>query len=215
MKTSLLSIALACSIQAFAQITPEEVLAKAVNYHDPNEEWNNLKATFQFTETRPTGEDRFTTVVFDNIRSYMKINRNDENIYEVLEESCKVLAGDNDEARGIKMRNYYLYLWGLPMKLYDPNTPFDQTVNEEELNGSKCYVLRVVYEEDTWYFYIDQNTGRMLEYKFYKDEAAGKGELIKLEDEIMVGSMKISNKRSWYTLPEMKYLGTDILSKAE
>jgi len=55
----------------------------------------------------------------------------------------------------------------------------------------------------------------MIEYRFYKDEAAGKGELITLEDEIIFNGLKIPQKRSWYTLPEMKYLGTDILDKIE
>ena len=55
----------------------------------------------------------------------------------------------------------------------------------------------------------------MLQYKFYKDEAAGKGELILLEDEIIVKGIKIPQKRSWYRLPEMEYLGTDILEGVE
>lgn len=55
----------------------------------------------------------------------------------------------------------------------------------------------------------------MLQYKFYKDEAAGKGELITLEDEMMVDGIKIPQKRSWYTLPEMEYLGTDVLGRVE
>ncbi len=200
---------------AFSQLTPYNVLDRAAGYHDPNGEWKNLNTTLQFTETRPSGDDRKTTVVIDNTSSYMKINRNDEHIYEVLSESGKVLAGDHDEARALRMRNYYLYLWGLPMKLYDEGTPFDRDVQEEILDDVNCYVLRVVYEEDTWYFYFDQSSGRMLQYKFYKDEDAGKGELITLEDEIMVGQMKIPKKRSWYTLPEMKYLGTDILESSK
>ncbi len=215
MEKLLILLLVALSAPGFSQITPYEVLDKAASYHDPNGKWKELNATLLFTETRPSGDDRKTTVVIDNTRSYMKINRNDENVYEILGESSKVLVGDHDEARALRMRNYYLYLWGLPMKLYDEGTPFDRDVEEETLNGIKCHVLRVVYEEDTWYFHFDQSSGRMLQYKFYKDEDTGKGELITLEDEITVNGIKIPQKRSWYTLPEMKYLGTDILTGSE
>ena len=196
----------------FAQTTPYQVLDKAASYHDPASEWKTLNTTLQFTETRPSGDDRKTTIVIDNSKSYMKVDRNNENVYEVLGESAEVLKGDNDGAQALRMRNYYLYLWGLPMKLYDEGTPFDRDVDEGEVEGKKCHVLRVVYEEDTWYFYFDKSSGRMLQYKFYKDEEAEKGELIVLEDEILVSQIKIPQKRSWYTLPEMKYLGTDILT---
>lgn len=211
MKTIASIFLVSICLPLFSQITPLQVLDKATAYHDPNGEWNTLNTTLKFTETRPSGDDRKTTVVIDNSKSYMKINRNDENVYEVLEESGEVMVGDHDEARAIRMRNYYLYLWGLPMKLYDEDTPFDRDVDEEVLDGIKCYVLRVVYEEDTWYFHFDQSTGRMVQYKFYKDEEAGKGEVITLEDEILIGQIKIPQKRSWYTLPEKKFLGTDIL----
>ncbi|MEP5613032.1 MAG: DUF6503 family protein [Cyclobacteriaceae bacterium] len=211
----LLSLLVLLSNICIAQTTPMQVLDKAASYHDPNGEWRSLSATLQFTETRPSGDDRKATIVIDNSRSYMKVDRNSENVYEVSNESAKVLKGEDDEKQALRMRNYYLYLWGLPMKLYDEGTPFDEDVEEDEIDGKKCNVLRVVYEEDTWYFYIDQSSGRMLQYRFYKDEEAGKGELIKLEDEIMVGQIKIPQKRSWYTLPEMKYLGTDILTGSE
>ncbi|MEP1094002.1 MAG: DUF6503 family protein [Cyclobacteriaceae bacterium] len=211
----LLSLLVLLTNICFAQTTPTQVLDKAASYHDPNGEWKNLSTTLQFTETRPSGDDRKTTIVIDNSKSYMKVDRNNENIYEVSNESAEVLKGEHDEKQALRMRNYYLYLWGLPMKLYDEGTPFDRDIEEDEIDGKKCHVLRVVYEEDTWYFYIDQSSGRMLQYRFYKDEEAGKGELITLEDEIMVGQIKIPQKRSWYTLPEMKYLGTDILTGSE
>lgn len=211
----LLHLSILLPFISWAQITPQQVVDLATSYHDPKGQWMELSAKLNFTETRPSGNDRFSSIDLDNTRSYMKINRNDEEIYETEQDSCKVLAGDKEISRGLMLRNYYLYLWGLPMKLNDDETPFDSTVTEETMNGISCYVLRVPYEKDTWYFHIDKSTGRMVEYKFYQDEEESKGEVIKLEDEIEVGQMKIPQKRSWYTLPEMKYLGTDILTKSE
>ena len=112
-------------------------------------------------------------------------------------ELAKVLKGDKDNERALVLRNYYLYLWGLPMKLYDKSTPEITLAKDENIGEKLCNVLRVQYEKDTWYFYIDDFSGRMLQYKFYKDEEAGKGELITLEDEIEVQSIKIPQKRNW------------------
>ena len=83
------------------------------------------------------------------------------------------------------------------------------------MDGLTCDVIRVVYEEDTWYFSFDQRTGRLVQYKFYQDEKAGKGEVITLEGEISFQGITIPQKRNWYTLPEMKYLGTDSLSRVD
>ncbi|MEQ8906638.1 DUF6503 family protein [Ekhidna sp.] len=211
----LLTFIFVCPLLLSAQTSAEQVLAKAVSYHDPQDNWSSIKATLQFKETRPSGPNRSTIIELDNAQSYIKINRNDEEVYEVNGEVAEVLKGDKDKARALVLRNYYLYLWGLPMKLYDKSTPEITLSEDEKVGDTLCKVLRVAYEEDTWYFYIDNFSGRMLQYKFYKDEAAGKGELITLEDEIMVKGIKIPQKRSWYRLPEMEYLGTDILERVE
>lgn len=211
---SLLLLLLGCSITS-AQITPQQVLAKAARYHDPENEWPTLKATFHFTETRPDGKDSSSFMVLDNERTYMKVDMGGKESYEITVDSAKVLSGDKDPERGLRIRNYFLYLWGLPMKLYDEGTPFDPKVTTAEVEGIICDVIRVVYEKDTWYFSIDQKTGRMVQYKFYQDEEAGKGEVITLEGEIKLGGLTIPQKRNWYTLPDQKYLGTDILSRLE
>ncbi|MEQ8629010.1 DUF6503 family protein [Ekhidna sp.] len=211
----LLTFLFVCPLLLSAQTSAEQVLAKAVSYHDPQDNWSSLKVTLQFKETRPSGPDRSTIIELDNAESYMEINRNDEEVYEVNGEVAEVLKGDKDKARALVLRNYYLYLWGLPMKLYDKSTPKITLAEDEKVGDILCKVLRVGYEEDTWYFYIDDFSGRMLQYKFYKDESVGKGELITLEDEIMVKGIKIPQKRSWYRLPEMEYLGTDILGRVE
>ena len=198
----------------FAQ-SPEQVLAKAVSYHDQNDNWPALSATFRFQEKRPTGADRSTTIILDNKKSYMKLNRNDEEVYEVNHEEAVVLSGDRGKERALVLRNYYLYLWGLPMKLYDESTPEITLSDDEEVDGVIAKVLRIAYEKDTWYFYFDASSGRMLQYKFYQDEKETKGELITLEDEIEIAGIKIPQKRSWYTLPDNKYLGTDILAEVK
>lgn len=211
----ILSFLLVAPLFLFAQVTAEKVLAKAVSYHDPSDAWSDLSATFYFKETRPNGPDRSTTIELDNSKGYMKINRNEDEVYEVIGGDAKIIKGNESIERALMLRNYYLYLWGLPMKLYDKGTPEIVFSTSEKVGYTNCKVVRVKYEEDTWYFYFDEFSGRMLQYKFYKDEAAGKGELIKLAGEIDVQGIKIPKERSWYVLPGMKYLGTDILESAQ
>ncbi|MEM0938207.1 MAG: DUF6503 family protein [Bacteroidota bacterium] len=195
--------------------SPEKILAKAINYHDPGNKWSELQATFHFVETRSKGPDRQTIFELNNGLEEWKLNRDNVEIYQVTGNQTQVIKGDKDEARGLLLRNYYLYLWGLPMKLKDGSTPEITLSENAKVGNNPTNVLRVEYEEDTWYFYFDEDSGKLLEYKFYKDEAAGKGELIKLEEEIQAKGIRIPQKRSWYTLPEMEYLGTDVLERVE
>lgn len=196
-----------------AQQSAQQVLNKAIRYHDPQSNWSSLATTFNFKETRPSGPDRSTIVLLDNSKGFVKVNRNDEEIYEVSGEVASVLKGDREKERGLTLRNYYLYLWGLPMKLQDQSTPEIELMARETVEDSSCDVLRVAYEKDTWYFYFDSNSGRMVQYKFFQNQEETKGELIKLEEETIVNDIRIPRKRSWYTLPEMNYLGTDILEE--
>ena len=198
-----------------AQNDAESILKKSIQYHDPEGVWSSLQATFFYKDSRPDGSEREASFRLDNANRKWTLNRSDEEIYEIEHDEAKVLKGDKDAARGVMLRNYYLYLWGLPMKLQDESTPEITQAEDEEIEGQKVDVLRVAYEKETYYFSFDQQFGRMLQYRFYKDEEAGIGEVIKLNGEVDFNGLKIPKERSWYTLPEMKYLGTDILERIE
>lgn len=195
-------------------ISSSEILKKSIQYHDPNSEWKTLKAKLYFTETRPDGEDRKSNIAIDNQKGLVKINRSGD-VYGMLLDSCFIEAGDVECSQAEKMRNYYLYLWGLPMKLLDAGTPIEQEVTEENYENIPCYVLKVSYEKDTWFFFISKSNYKMEAYKFMFNDKPGKGEFIKLKGESNLGNMKIPSERSWNTIPENKYLGTDILTSSE
>ncbi|GAB5559509.1 MAG: hypothetical protein SynsKO_11560 [Synoicihabitans sp.] len=200
---------------AAAASSPQAVLKRALAYHDPHGDWPSLRATFRFIETRPDGRETQSVMEIDNPNWTMRLNFSGKESYEIVGEACTVLSGDKDAARGLMLRNYFIYLWGLPMKLTDPGTTFVPEVGVSEINGFACDVLRVVYEKDTWYFHIDQNSGRMRQYEFYKDETKAAGEIITLEGEVSLGSIRIPQKRAWYKIPGNEYLGTDILDTVE
>ena len=135
-----------------AQNTPDYMLSKSINYHDPNGQWPTVQATFHYTETRPSGPDRKTIFELDNRRAEWTIDRDDLEIYVVNGETVNVVKGDKGQDRGRLLRNYYLYLWGLPMKLKDEGTPAITQSEDEEVNGVPVDVLRVPYEKETYYF---------------------------------------------------------------
>jgi len=117
-------------------------------------------------------------------------------------------------------KNYYTYLYGLPMKLNDPGTNLSETVENKAFKGKAYLVLKVTYDEavgsDVWYFYFDPKTYAMEVYQFFKTDDNGKekrdsGEYILLTDEAVVNAIKMPKVRAWYYNKDDKYLGTDTL----
>jgi hypothetical protein len=114
-------------------------------------------------------------------------------------------------------KNYYTYLYGLPMKLKDKGTIIHQKVTKTKFKGKDYLVLKATYKKevgkDTWYFYFDPTTYAMKGYRFYHDESKNDGEYILLEDETVFENVRLPQKRTWYTHKEDKLLGTDILAE--
>lgn len=197
------------------QLSAPELIQKSIEYHDPNQVWSKLKATFEFTDSLPAPrESRSYSVSLENNLSKM-VYRNQSLTYIVWHDSVQVFNGEIENERALRMRNYYTYLWGLPMKLNDPGTQIDQEVGKEELNGKSYLVVRVPYEKDIWYFYIDPETYQMEAYKFYQDEPNQKGEIIYLAGLSEFKGLKIPANRSWYRTENDEFLGTDQLRGIE
>ena len=135
---------------------------------------------------------------------------------------------DSTEAKEKKMtcdratlyKNYYSYLYGLPMKLTDPGTNLNNKVEKRLFKGKDYLVLRVTYDEtvgsDVWYFYFNPKTYAMEIYQFFKTDDKGKekpdtGEYILLSEEVLVNGIRMPKIRAWYYNKDDKYLGTDTL----
>lgn len=192
----------------------QEILQKTINYHDPNGEWKTLKATFEYAENQPNGDTRKTILKLDNATNSHYLNRGDKEAYQINGKyEVEVLMGDKEPARGKMLRSYYVYLWGLPMKLEDKGTNLLDEVKTENIKGINCYKIRVKYEKESYAFFISIKSYQMVAYQFMKNDGSGKGENIYLEGEVKVGNMRIPKARSWYTIPENKFLGTDVLVK--
>jgi len=112
------------------------------------------------------------------------------------------------------MRNYYIYLWALPMKLRDPGTQLG-AVTATTFAEQPVWGLRVTYDEavgkDIWYFYFDRQSAALVGYRFYHDESKNDGEYIVLKDEVEAAGLRLPKSRSWYTHQDDRLLGTDTL----
>jgi hypothetical protein len=200
-----------CKTKTAEPVTGRDFILKSIQYHDPKGSWTTLKATFVIQDSLPAGRDsRFYEFSLDNKQSKMVYKIKGLH-YIVWNDSVQVFEGEVEKERALRMRNYYSYLWGLPMKLMDSGTEIEDLVKTEILDGVSYHVVRVPYEKDIWYFYLEPDTYRMAAYKFYQDEPNQKGEVIYLENEVEFQGMKIPANRSWYRTEISEFLGTDQL----
>jgi hypothetical protein len=211
-----------------------ELLKKTIAYHDPKGNWAKLKARLYLSNTNSTGKENNFELEIDNKTGYFcHISRQDgkeivkgfkngkefflvEGKTTFTEEERKKYKLTAESARGI--RNFYGYLYGLPMKLSDAGAIIEETVMVEEINGRTYPTLRVKYDpavgSDNWFFYCDPKTSAMKAYKFNHGKPES-GEYILLEQEITVDKVKLPKIRKWYWNRDNKYIGTDNLIKSE
>ncbi len=229
------ALALLAAVPGVGATPAAELLAEAIAYHDPAGIWPSRGWRLTFAETRPDGPGRETTVEIDLAAERFAWRQDDggavrEGRLEAgacelrLDGSAEISAAAREEhgltcERLARRRDYYTYLWGLPMKLTDPGTPLDPEVSKGEFAGRPALTLRVAYREplgsDTWYFYFDPESKALVGYRFYHDETAGDGEYILLDGERAAGGLKLPAERAWYTHQGDRYLGTDTLVALE
>lgn len=213
--------------------TAAEVLSKSIAYHDPKGVWESGKFKLKLKESRPNGTFRETEIKINNGQQSFELTqmRDGRKVYRFVKgDDCQnklddATAFSAEEAKKFRldceysprMKDYYTYLYGLPMKLRDPGTVLGEEVKTVEFDGRQLLQLRVTYKpkvgEDIWYFYFDPSTYALSGYRFYHDESKNDGEYILISGEQKVGPLKLPKKREWYTHKEEKFLGTDELVK--
>ncbi len=226
---------LSASTMISQTITATELLDKAIAYHDPDGSWSSLQEKLVIKLSYPDGRERLSEVKIDIPGQYFSLTSqsDDVTIEQTLnKETCTLkLNGSTDISaedkekhrisceRAESMKNYYLYLYGLPMKLKDKGTQLSPVVETKTFKGKQYKVLKVTYDEtvgkDTWYFYFDPSTYAMEVYQFYHDESKNDGEYILLSGIEEVSNMKIPKVREWYYNKDDKFLGTDTLIRTE
>ncbi len=212
-------------------LTGSEVVEKSIQYHDPEGKWQDVHVILDLKETRPDGDDRNSLVEIDNSNAYFNLVRHSDGhsvCYIIENGECNQLLNFNKNfseeeqekfrlncGRTTMLRNYYTYLWGMPMKLKDEGTVIHTEANENTFNGSNSIAVKVTYDpkvgSDTWYFYFDPKSFAITGYRFYHDESKNDGEYIVLKDSMGAGLFTIPKSRAWYVNASDKLLGEDIL----
>jgi hypothetical protein len=220
------------SITSFSQeITGDQLLEKAIQFHDPNGNWDTFKGTLFVTMEIPKRSNRKSTISINLPEEYFSVEAIRDTIvtkYTVDKDVCSSsLNGNENPSLEIKKKfslncerakmykNYYTYLYGLPMKLKDEGTVIHQKVERKKFKGKEYLVLKATYNKevgkDTWYFYFNPKTYAMEVYQFFKT-AKDSGEYILLSCLETINEVKIPKIRAWYYNKDNGYLGTDILS---
>lgn len=221
------------SIVSFSQeITGDELLAKAIEFHDPNNNWSTFKGELFVTMETPKRLPRESKISIDLPNQYFSVIAKRDTITTAFivdknEISVSFNRDDNpseeikkkyslNKQRANLYKNYYTYLYGLPMKLKDKGTIIHQKVERKTFKRKEYLVLKATYKKevgkDTWYFYFNPKNYAMEVYQFFK-EAPDSGEYILLSDLEVINNIKMPKVRAWYYNKDNTYLGTDILSQ--
>jgi hypothetical protein len=196
-------------------------------------QWDSFKGEMHIEMINPDGSNRLSTVTINLPEQYFKLTslRNSTAITHIVSKDIASYSVNDKttftaeeikkynltETRAKFMKNYYTYLYGLPMKLSDAGTIINPVVTRKEFMGKEYLVLQVKYEEgigkDVWYFYFDPKTYAMEIYQFYHDETKNDGEYILLTEEESFYGIKFPKNRAWYQNTDKKFLATDQLTK--
>ena len=210
---SLLSLLLSFHISHSQPIKATDILDKSIAFHDPNNQWATFMGTLHLTEKREEG-DRYTIFSIDNAKGKWLFERDDTKHGMVLD-SCFLKSGEADCDRVELIRNYYLYLWGLPMKLKDHSTPLQPNAELlENWREQAVYAIEVHYDRENWTYFFDSTNYALVGYEFMFNHKDG-GERIVLDKLETFDEMKFPKIRTWYELPEETYLAEDMLDKVE
>ena len=228
MKKQVLFLFLLLSIAAFSQqITGNQLLEKAIHFHDPKGNWKTFNGELFVTMKTPDQIKRKSEIRINLPKEYFYIKSYKDastEEYTVNKGICsKVVGGNknpsNDPKKICKRANlykdYYTFLYGLPMKLKDEGTIVHQKVAKKIFNGKEYWVLKVTYDEnvgkDRWFFYFNPKNYEMEAYQFFKKEE-NSGEFILLSGLEIIQEIKMPKTRDWYYNKDNRYLGTDLLS---
>lgn len=217
-------------------LNAEQLLKATAQYHDPLQRWQHFNDTLIVEMTTPKQSPRMSTVVINLKTDYFSLNATRDNVnttYTIHKNDCDLSlngATNFSEAdakrhnlncdRAYMMKNYYTYLYGLPMKITDPGAIIQNKVTKTNFKGKDYLMLQVSYTEnvgdDVWSFYFNPQTFALEVYQFFKTDEhrnliKDSGEYILLSEETEIGGIKMPKIRKWYYNKDDQFLGTDTL----
>ncbi len=221
------------------KISAETVVSKSIAFHDPNHQWSTLATTLYVVQETPNKSSRTQKIQIDlpQERFDIRYHQNGHDFhYQLYREKCTVnfdgraqFSPEEEKEfqlncdRATMWRNYYTYLYGLPMKLYDSGTHIDPMAEKTTFKGTQYWRVKVTYDAavgtDIWFFYFHPETYAMEAYQFYKGDPEGQGkntgEYILLSELGTVQGILMPKIRRWYYNKDDAYLGTDFLYNSD
>ncbi|WP_431132582.1 DUF6503 family protein [Psychroserpens mesophilus] len=219
-------------------ISGASLLKMATQYHDPNHQWNTFKGEFDVVMEMPNHTKRTSHITIDLPAEYFKVKATRDSVvteYTIDKGVCSMslngktglskaeLFSNNLSCERANMyKDYYTYLYGLPMKLNDKGTRISEKVEKKTFKGKDYLVLKATYDvsvgSDVWYFYFNPETFAMEIYQFFKTDEEGNlkpdsGEYIVLSETETINQIKMPKVRTWYYNKDNAYLATDILKR--
>lgn len=238
LKLAIISFALFLNTSAIMaqNINANQLIDATINYHDPQRQWQRFNDTLVVEMTTPKQAARKSTVVIDLKNDYFNlkaVRNNIETAYILDKNDCTLKLNGNARFtdadakthnlncdRALFMKNYYTYLYGLPMKIKDPGTIIHNNVKRTTFKGKAYLKLQVSYTKavgsDAWFFYFNPQTYAMEVYQFFRTNDNGdiiedSGEYILLSGETTINGIKMPKVRKWFYNKDDTYLGTDTL----
>jgi len=213
------------------QMSADELIRKSVSFHDPNGVWPSFQSSLNLIQENPKNENRKRKIFLDIKGGTFKfegVYPEGRLQYEVENGQGKALWNNSEsiidsikskyritDDRALMYRNYYSYLYGMPMKLRDKGTVVHPDVETVVFHGKEFYKIKVSYDEsvgnDTWYFYFNKATCALGAYEFWK-KVPGDGEYLLLEGIKEIDGVKLPEKIAWYMTIDDRWLGTDVLN---
>lgn len=211
-------------------LTTDELIEKSISFHDPNNNWDTFEGTLKLRQDNPkdtksyrkvylnleTGEFKFKGSYGENTLKYLVQNGQGQaswNDNSSIPDSIKTKYRISP-SRALMYRNYYEYLYGMPMKLKDKGTNIDPTVKEVHFHGGDYYKIKVSYDievgTDTWYFYFEKDNYALGAYEFWK-KTPGDGEYMLLSGIKQMNGINMPQRISWFMTVDDRWLGMDVL----
>lgn len=218
------------------EITSSFALQQAITYHNPSTEWATFSDTLYMEAERPNGRKQHTAVYLDVARNICFIKDStfqSVTTYKQIGNSCEIIHNgivikpqcSNDHttptcASFQQLKDYYAFLYGLPMRLTADGVALTDTIQRIRANNIDYIVIEARCQADRnnaiWWFYLHPTTYRMERYQFFKTDTAGAlqasiGQYLRLSGEYFVGGMNIPQQKEWYSTDNDSLLGIDKL----
>jgi Family of unknown function (DUF6503) len=214
---------------AQAQQTAYQILQKSIKTHDPRGRWQKLKAEFDMSIVREKQADRFFRIDLNMPKKQFTYRVKTDSVnysqgfkgnnFEAFFNNSKdipettIKKYDLTQARTQYLKEVYEYLLLLPMRLQNDTALLAKDYIIEPFNGTPCYKLTIQYEprneNETWHFFIDNQSFILRGYQFYVKDKTTNGEYIYLEDYVSMKGILMPKTKKWYWNKDNFFFRTD------